>query len=335
MTPDYTDHYLRSAWVHTAISRIAEAAALIPYHVYQLDGERKIPINNHPLEQLLRRPNPTLSGFELMESTFGFLELNGNAYWYLAADSEGRPAEIWVLRPDRVRLSVERDPVMAGYLYTVGGSELRLTREQVIHFKRWHPRDEGYGLSSLSAAASASVTDQAMQQWNLNLFSKQNVIPAGIVSIKNMIPNAEFERIQREWTESYRSTDRRTAFIRGAGEIEWSGVGLNQMESDFLNGRRFNRDEILHIFGIPSGLFEKDATRANAIAARQTFLEQTIYPKLVRVGAKMTQELVPFFGQNLVIEPEKPGDVVNAPLPSPEIPLPSGEGLKNPRTQPI
>jgi hypothetical protein len=66
-----------------------------------------------------------------------------------------------------------------------------------------------------------------------------------------------------------------------------------------------NREEIFHIFGIPPGLLDKNATEANAHVARQTFLEDTIWPKLVRFTQKLTQQLAPFYGPDLLILPEE------------------------------
>lgn len=121
-----------------------------------------------------------------------------------------------------------------------------------------------------------------------------------------MVPDSEFERIKKEWQESYGGTQRKTAFIRGSGEIGWSSLGLSQQESDFLEGRRLNRDEIFQIFGIPLGLYAQTATQANATIARQTFLSDTIYPKLTRFAQKLTQQLAPFYadGERLLILPE-------------------------------
>jgi HK97 family phage portal protein len=302
LAPDYADHYLRSSWVHTAVARIAEAGALVPLEVYQRRGEQRIAQQNHPLERLLGSPNPLISGFELIESTLGWLELAGNAYWYLAADSDGLPAEVWPLRPERVRIVPDPLRFVAGYVYTLDAQEITLTPDQVIHFKRWHPVDDFYGLSTLSAAALASQADRAMARWNLSIFGKQAAVPAGVVTFRNNIPDAELERVRREWNDAYGGGERKTAFVRGA-ELSWQNIGLNQMESDFLNGRRFNRDEILQIFGVPAALYEKDATRANALAARQTFLEQTIWPKLIRITEKITGGLAPFFGPDLIVRP--------------------------------
>ncbi len=296
--------YLRSAWVYVAVTRIAEAAALVPYQVYAVDGEAKIAQNNHPIERLLRNPNPTLSQFELLESTFGFLELTGNAYWFLSGPLGGAPTEIWPLRPDRVRIAADKQRYIGGYVYTVDGVDVPLDADEVIHFKRWNPTNDLYGLSPLEAAALASQTDRHMAIWNRNFFSQEKAIPAGLVTIRNMVSDSDYTRIIREFRESFGGTERKTAFIRGA-DVSWSDIGLSQKETDFLEARQLNRDEIFHIFGIPLGLYARNATEANATIARQTFLADTIWPKLMRFSQKLTLQLAPFFGPNLIVVPEE------------------------------
>jgi len=296
--------YLRSAWVYVAVTRIAEAAALVPYQVYAVDGEAQIAQNNHPIERLLRNPNPTLSQFELLESTFGFLELTGNAYWFLSGPLGGAPTEIWPLRPDRVRIAADKQRYIGGYVYTVDGVDVPLDADEVIHFKRWNPTNDLYGLSPLEAAAIASQTDRHMAIWNRNFFSQEKAIPAGLVTIRNMVSDSDYTRIIREFRESFGGTERKTAFIRGA-DVSWADIGLSQKETDFLEARQLNRDEIFHIFGIPLGLYARNATEANATVARQTFLADTIWPKLMRFSQKLTLQLAPFFGPNLIILPEE------------------------------
>ncbi len=296
------DEYTRSSWLYVAVTRIAEAAAMVPINTYRMDGGKRIAMPDHPLERLLRAPNPTLSQFELLEATFGFLELHGNAYWYLAGD--GAPSEIWPLRPDRVRIVPDRTHYVGAYVYMLDGVEIPLHPDEVIHFKRWHPKDDYFGLSALEAAAMASQTDRAMANWNRNFFDVGKAIPAGILTIKSMVSDADFERIKREWLESYGGTQRKTAFIRGTGEIGWQNLGLSQQESDFLEARRLNRDEVFQIFGLPLGLYDKNATQANATVARQTFLSDTIYPKLTRFTQKLTLQLAPFWGSDLLVMPD-------------------------------
>jgi phage portal protein BeeE len=268
--------YGASSWVYVAVNRIAEAAALVPLHVYRLDGEQRIAVERHPLEALLDYPNPLMSCFELFEQTVGMLELTGNAYWFLAGDARGRPAEIWPLRPDRI--AVVPDPVraVAGYLYEIDGQRI-----------------------PLEAARLAVQSDRAMAEWNRSTFGQDNGVPAGIVSIKEFVSDTDFERIKREWRSSYGGGQRRTAFLRG-GTVDWQSIGLSHTDLDFLQGRKAHRDEILNIFGVPVGLVSENATEANAKVAERHFIERTLWPKLVRLDGKISQELLPFWGEGYV-----------------------------------
>jgi len=293
--------YDQSPWVYVAINRIVEAGALVPLRVFRLDGEKRIGIANHPLEQLLSRPNPLTSGFELFEQTIGSLELHGNAYWFLAGDARGAPREIWVLRPDRVSIVPDARRIVAGYVYEIDGQFIPLDAVEVVHFRRWHPGNDFYGLSPIAAARGAVASDRHMSDWNRNTFGQDQGVPAGVVNIRDFVSDTDYERIKREWRQQYGAGARKTAFLRG-GAVEWQHIGLSHTDLDFLQGRKAQRDEILNIFGIPVGLVSENATEANAKVAERQFIERTLYPKLVRLAQKISQELLPFYGADLIAE---------------------------------
>ncbi len=291
--------YQQSPWVYVAVNRIAEAAALVPLRVLPLNGTGGKPTETpgepgHPLDALLDAPNPTMSRFELLEQTVGWLELCGNAYWFLAGDGEGVPAQIWALRPDRVSIVPDAARYVRGYLYEIDGQRIPLDAAEVVHFKRWHPANDYYGLSALEAARLAIASDRAMAEWNRNTFGSDNGVPAGIVNIKEFVSDTDFERIKREWRQSYGGPQRRTAFLRGGG-VEWQNIGLSHQDLDFMKGRQAHRDEILNLFGVPIGMLSENATEANATVAERLFIERTLWPKLARIAQKITQELLPFW----------------------------------------
>jgi HK97 family phage portal protein len=290
----YLQAYQQSPWVFVAVNRIAEAAALVPLRIYDTHDANRIEISQHPLTALLNNPNPYLSRFELIEQTLGLLELTGSAYWFLNAGRDGLPAEIWPLRPDRMTIVPDEHDYIRGYLYEIDGQRVPLLPVEVVHFRRWHPSNDLYGFSALEAARLALLSDRAMAEWNRNTFGQDNGVPAGIVSVKDPMSDADFERLKREWRTSYGGTQRRTAFLRG-GAVQWQSIGLSHTDLDFLQGRKAHRDEILNIFGIPVGLVSENATEANAKVAERLFVERTLYPKLVRLAQKITQDLLPFW----------------------------------------
>ncbi len=305
--------FAQSSWVYVAVDFCATAGALVNLNVVRTgsgatgQGEsgvsKRQALPDHPLERLLRRPNAWQSQYEFMYETLGCLELTGNAFWFLSGPAGGAPTEIMTLRPDRVKILAGEHSAnrVRGYVYTVNAIDVPLTPEEVVHFRLYNPQDDYYGLSRLEAARLAIQTDLGMQQWNRNYFSQDRGVPAGIVNIKSMITDTEFERIQAEWRSSYGGTQRRTAFIRG-GDVTWQDISVTHKDMDFAAGRQFNKEEIFEIYRIPVGLMDKNATEANALAAQELFTTLRVWPMMVSLAQKITVALAPFFGPDLVVE---------------------------------
>jgi HK97 family phage portal protein len=297
--------YARSSWFQAAVSRIARTAATVQLNVRRVKGEEETDIIDHPLERLLRQPNPDQSRFEFMEATWGFREIAGNVYWFLAGQPGGVPEELWILRPDRVRVVPGRDSRqrIAGYVYTVDGIEVPFDAAEVIHFKLFHPSNDLYGLSRAEAIALTLLGDQAATRFNYAYFGRNRAIPAGIVSVKPTITQDQFEQLKRDWREGMGSGQRRTAFIRG-GDITYIQTEQSHEDMQFIEGRRFNREEVLILMGLHPGMYDTSATEANARVGYEIFIRDTMWPALLEFAQKLTVSLAPFWGRNLIVEPE-------------------------------
>src|SRR4030095_9785416 len=68
----------------------------------------------------------------LMERAAAALLLHGNAYVRLVADSPDPPAELCLLRPERVSIVSGADGWAAAYLYRAGGQATRIPKEDAL-----------------------------------------------------------------------------------------------------------------------------------------------------------------------------------------------------------
>ena len=97
-----------------SVKLIAEAAAALP--IVLQDAERRY--EEHPILDLLSRPNAAQGRAELFEALFGQLTLTGNGYLEAVAGEDGAPLELHVLRSDRMSLVPGADglnrPLFAG-----------------------------------------------------------------------------------------------------------------------------------------------------------------------------------------------------------------------------
>ena len=82
-----------------------------------------------------------VKGDGLLEAIAANLLLHGNAYVQLLADGHDRPAELCLLRPERVSVVSDERGWPVGYLYRAGGHVTRinrvdpLERQQLTHIK--------------------------------------------------------------------------------------------------------------------------------------------------------------------------------------------------------
>lgn len=305
------DVYTKSPFVYKAISLVADAAASGEFEAFQLVGEKKEAIQNHPIELLLRKPNGWQSGQEFLKAVYTDYLINGNVYTYLASENGGPPDEMMLLQPDRVRIVPNSNNIpnaagkilpVRGYVYTVNSVEIPLEASQVIHWKEHNPRDPFYGLSRLQVVALSIQAEQSMARWQRNFFSKDNAVPAGLVSIKNTVTDFDYERIMRDWKRSYGGVNRATAFIRG--DVSYSNMGATHVDMDFLQGRQFEKELIFLTFNVPPGMLDKNSTEANAQAGLEVLTNFAVWPLMTGLGSKLSNELCPFWGDDIVVEPE-------------------------------
>ena len=163
---------------------VAEAAAAVPVVVQ--DADRRFDV--HPVIDLLAAPNPGQGGSALMECFYGHLLLTGDGYLEAAGEvASGGPRELYVLRSDRMKVVPGSDGWPVAYEYSAGGAkhvfDMRQDRVPVLHVKSFHPQDDHYGLSPLTAAASAIDVHNSASTWSKALLDNA-ARPSGAIVYK-------------------------------------------------------------------------------------------------------------------------------------------------------
>lgn len=304
--------YQRLSWVQIAVNLTAQTAASVPYHVMQLSGEDTDAIENHPFEMLLRRPNPMYSRMEFLEATYSYRKLTGSGYWWLnKANPQAAPDEMWVLPSEKMTPVPDKRMFIRGYMFDPGGGEdpILLEAHEVVHFRQWHPRNPFVGLSPIEALATVATGDMAMQTYNTNLFHKDNAKAPGALAWADPIDDETWKAMKADIKDKHGGTNRNLMMLRsvGKGGVQWVSMAMSQKDMEFLAGRQFNKEEIFATFapGL-SSVLDVNATEANAVAGKSTFVEFSIWPLLVGMAEKITNDILPYYGQNLIGEFDDP-----------------------------
>lgn len=303
--------FQKLTWVQIAITTVAQTAAGSAFNVKERTGEDTRDIPNHEFEQLLARPNPLMSRFELLEATFAYRNLTGNAYWYLnKAGEDAPPDEIWVIPPHQIMPVPDGRSFLKGYLFDPGeGEKIPLEPWEVCHFKRFHPLNKYVGLSPIEALNIVAIGDIKMQEWNTNVFAKNNAKIPGALAFAEMIGDEKWNIMKTEIAAQHGGTNRMLMLLRGVGKggVEWVPMAMSQKDMEFINARTFTKEEIFAIYapGLASVL-AVNATEANSSAGKQTFLEFSVWPNQVAVAEKISNDVLPAYGDDLIGEFEDP-----------------------------
>ncbi|MEA3036010.1 MAG: hypothetical protein QOH04_1775, partial [Sphingomonadales bacterium] len=244
----------------------------------------------HPLLDLLARPNPRQDGAAFLEAVTSHLLIAGNSYIEaVAAGSRKRNdvRELYALRPDRMKVVPGPDGWPEAYEYTVSGRTVRFAQEgplpPVLHLSLFHPLDDHYGLAPLEAAAVAVDTHNAAAKWNKALLDNA-ARPSGALVYAGpddaVLSDEQFQRLKRELDDTYAGATNAGRPLLLDGGLRWEAMSLSPADMDFVGLKAAAAREIALAFGVPPMLLglPGDATYANYREANRALWRLTILP---------------------------------------------------------
>lgn len=300
--------YQKNIIVYRCVSLIARAAASVPWQLYK--GRHRL--HTHPLLTLLQNPNPQQGTARFMEALTAYLLLAGNVY-VEAVMPEREPLELYLLRPDRVRVIPGLSGIPEAYDYTLGGRTVRIPvdpysgKSRVLHIRTFHPLHDWYGMSPIEAAAHAIDQHNAVAGHNLALLQNGGR-PSGALQVNPgegcMLTEEQRSRLQQELKEVYEGSRNAGRIMVLEGDFEWKEMGLSPKDLDFIEGKNLSAREIAQAYSVPPMLvgIPGDSTFSNYKEARYHLWEDTVLPHLEMIKGELNHWLVPHFGSNLSLE---------------------------------
>ncbi len=290
------DGFKASTWVYACINRLMEAAASVPWHAYQKTSDTWEPVADHPLELLLEHPNPFMCRSDIIKRVTAQMYLGGNAM--MSKITKGKQVvELWPIDVGNISVVPSRSKFIDRYEYDAGGVTMKLKPEEVVHMMFVDPSTPHWGMSPLQAVSKTVDTDTEAVKWNMVSLANR-MVPDGVFIFEQSLTREQWEEARSRLRDSYAGADNaRTPMIIG-GKASWHPQSLSPAEMDFLNSRKFSREEICSVFGVPLpliGLYE-NATLANIETARRIFWEDTIIPFLDGVRDALNRSLTYHFG---------------------------------------
>ena len=292
-----------------AVKIISEAAAALPLVVQ--DRLRRYDV--HPVQELLGRPNMSQGRAELFEALFAQILLTGNGYLEAVAD-EGLPAEMHVLRSDRMSLIPGKNGWPVAYEYNLGGRKVRFPVTEglstVCHIKSFHPQDDHYGFSAMQAAANAVDVHNAASRWSKALLDNA-ARPSGAIIYKGaegqaQLTNDQYTRLVDEMESQHQGARNAGRPMLLEGGLDWKPMGFSPSDMEFQKTKEAAAREISIAYGVPPMLLgiPGDATYANYQEANRAFYRLTVLPLATRVTSAIADWLSDFTGARIDVRPD-------------------------------
>lgn len=289
----FYEMYKQHPTVRAGIEKIAKVAVANGYRFVPAEPDEPVPPEQ---QETLRKFFRASNGSQLLRVTYKDLLIYGESFWLIIQDGSNAANPLSARRLHPYYMDEKTDEgQLTGWRYgPVGESENAIEYEsaQVVQFKFDDPDNDIRGLSLLSSLELTVASDLFAMKFNERFF--ENSAHTGIIfSMKNS-SKEEVDR-NREWmTQNYVGTENAHKPILLEGDIEVNKSVSTRQEMQFIEGRKFNRQEILSVLDIdPSKLgITEDSNRSTSKEADNTFRQENIAPLQLVVEEEINNHLI-------------------------------------------
>ncbi|MCC8066173.1 MAG: phage portal protein [Clostridiales bacterium] len=290
---------LQQTAVFACIRILAEAIAGLPLHLYRYnEGGSKEKAIDHPLYFLLHdEPNPESSSYIFRETLMTHVLLYGNAYAQIIRNGRGDVTALYPLMSNRMK--VDRDS--NGKLYyeyqrttdeapTMKGNTVILSPHDVLHIPAIS-YDGILGISPLATAKNAVGLGIAAEEFASKFF-EHGATPSGVLEHPSVVKDPE--RLRESWNAAFGGSSNAQKVAVPEEGLKFSPISSSPENSQLLETRRFQVEEIARIFRIPIHLLGdlSHATFSNIEEQSLEFSEYTLRPWVTRWEQSMTRSLL-------------------------------------------
>ncbi len=283
---------MRLTAVFGCIRVLAESIGMLPCNIYKTTDKGKEKAVNERLYKLLSlKPNDYMTPQEFWELLVVCLCLRGNFYAY-KVKALGEVVELLPLDPGCVqpKLNSQWQPV---YQVTFpDGSTDVLGQDEI-----WHVRiltlDGLVGLNPIAYAREAVSLGLATEEHGSRLFSN-GAVTSGVLQTEQTLTDDAYARLRRDFEERHTGlSNAHRPMILEMG-LEWKAMGLNAEDSQFLETRKFQLEEICRIYRVPMHMVQNTdrATFSNIESLGIGFINYSLVPYLTRIEQRINIGLI-------------------------------------------
>lgn len=288
-----TESALRVASVYACVRLLSASQAMLPLQLFARDGARRTLAEDHPVSRVLAAPNRWQTPFDFEVMMSAHKHLRGNAFAYVSRIGN-RVVELLPLNPEYVTVeqTSELDVI---YRYRKPGRSEIVYSQAEIHHRRGLTTDGLLGLSPISAARKAIRLAMQTEKHGSALF-KNSARPSGVLKSPNTLTPDAAARLKESFASAYEGEDNAHKTLVLEEGLEWQQISMSAEDSQFIESRKFQRNEIAMFYGVPPhmiGDVERGTSWGSGIEQQSLgFLVHTLNPHLVTDQQSLARDLL-------------------------------------------
>jgi HK97 family phage portal protein len=297
-TQDYAEIWRTQPAVRMVVSFLARNIASLGLHAFRrisdTDRER---LTEHPLAQLIAKPNPRTTRYRLFNSLVHDLGIFDTAYW-LKAKASTQQYALLRLPPHMTRAIGNTWLWPEGFEFKGGRGRREFGAEDVVHFHGHNPTDARTGappIESLRRVLAEEYEAGRMREQTL----RNGARVSGYLQRPKDAPrwsDPARERFRQEWHGQYVGSGPQTG---GTPILEdgmtFSPASQTAEQLQYVQARKLTREEVAAAYFIPPpmvGILDQ-ATFSNITEQHKMLYQDTLGPWLTMITEELGLQLLP------------------------------------------
>jgi HK97 family phage portal protein len=288
--------------VRTCVSFLARNIAQLGLHTFRrisdVDRQR---LNDHPLAQLLNKPNPRTGRHRSIDALVNDLGIYDNAFWLKMRATRLTDSPIGLLRVPPSMVQPLGDSWVAPDGYRIRGTRgyRDVPADQMVHFHGYHPTSLADGVSPIEAIRQLLAEELSAERYREQLWRNG----ARVSGYIKRPPNAAWsdparQRFKASWQAQYAGDGPQaggTPILEDG--MEFIQAAFSPEQAQYVETRKLTREEVAAIYHIPLpmvGILDH-ATFSNVKEQHKQLYQDTLGPWLDAIAEDIVVQLLPDF----------------------------------------
>lgn len=279
------DTALNYSAVWCATRLLCGTGASLPLPLFSgRDDDTRFKERKHPVYRLLNgRPNPEQTAYNFRSVMWQWQVNWGNAYAEIVREGNNPLAPIdavWPIHPSRVKVCRDEQSALFYEVDNYGGEKTQLEPWQMLHIPSIITFDGLVGHGVIAHARECIGAGIAAEKFGAHFFGG-GAMPQVVVKHAGNWNEEARRAFKTDWKEIHGGAEGdRVAVLQGGADVE--KLSFSQQDSQFIETRQFDIEEIARWYGIPPHLLHHllRATFNNVEELGINFVQYSLVPWL-------------------------------------------------------